>query len=60
LIKAPSLVVGGDRDYYCPLERLRETADGIPNCRLVIYEGKGHMVTGKMFEEDVIAFLNEV
>lgn len=59
-IKAPTLVIGGDKDYYCPAELLRETADGIPNAKLVLYEGKGHMAAmGKKFEEDILAFLNE-
>jgi pimeloyl-ACP methyl ester carboxylesterase len=58
-IKVPTLVIGGDKDYYCPVERLRETATGIPGARLVLYEGKGHMITGKQFGEDVLAFLNE-
>jgi len=59
-IKAPTLVIGGDQDYYCPVELLRETAAGIPNAELVLYEGKGHMATmGKKFDEDVLAFLNE-
>jgi len=58
-ISVPTLVIGGDRDYYCPVELLRGTAAGIPNARLVLYEGKGHMVSGKKFDEDVLAFLNE-
>ena len=58
-IRAPTLVIGGDKDYYCPVERLRETAAGIPDAKLVLYEGKGHMITGKQFDEDVLAFLNE-
>jgi pimeloyl-ACP methyl ester carboxylesterase len=58
-IRAPTLVIGGSKDYYCPVERLRETAAGIPNARLVLYEGKGHMIMGKRFDEDVLAFLNE-
>jgi len=58
-IRAPTLVIGGDKDYYCPVERLRETAAGIPDSRLVLYEGKGHMTMGKQFDEDVLAFLNE-
>ena len=58
-IKAPTLVIGGDKDYYCPAELLRETAAGIPNAKLVLYEGKGHMgAMGKKFDEDVLAFLN--
>jgi len=57
-IKAPTLVIGGDKDYYCPVERLRETAAGISDAKLVLYEGKGHMGTmGKKFDEDVLAFL---
>ncbi|MCW4046417.1 MAG: alpha/beta hydrolase [Candidatus Bathyarchaeota archaeon] len=59
-IKAPTLVIGGDKDYYCPVERFRETAAEIPNAKLVLYEGKGHMnIMGKKFDEDVLAFLNE-
>ncbi|NLE05542.1 MAG: alpha/beta hydrolase [Crenarchaeota archaeon] len=58
-IKAPTLVIGGDNDYFCPVERLRETAAGIPDAKLALYKGKGHMITGKQFEEDVLAFLNE-
>jgi len=59
-IKAPTLVIGGDKDYFCPVERLRETAAGIPNAKLIIYEGKGHMgAMGKKFDEDVLAFLND-
>jgi len=58
-IKAPTLVIGGDNDYYCPVELLRETAAGIPNAKLVLYEGKGHMIMGKKFDEDILAFLNE-
>lgn len=58
-IKAPTLVIGGDKDYYCPVDRLRETAAGIPDAKLVLYKGKGHMTMGKEFDEDVLAFLNE-
>ncbi|MCW4044565.1 MAG: alpha/beta hydrolase [Candidatus Bathyarchaeota archaeon] len=35
-IKAPTLVIAGDKDYFCPVERLRETAAGIPNAKLVL------------------------
>jgi pimeloyl-ACP methyl ester carboxylesterase len=56
-IVAPTLVVAGDHDYFCPVELLRETAAGIPNAKLIIYEGRGHMVSGKKFNEDVLAFL---
>jgi pimeloyl-ACP methyl ester carboxylesterase len=56
-ILAPTLVAAGDRDYFCPEELLRETAAGIPNAELVIYEGKGHEPLGKQFRHDVLAFL---
>jgi pimeloyl-ACP methyl ester carboxylesterase len=58
-IKASTLVIGGDKDYYCPVELLRETAAGISNSKLVLYKGKGHMIFGKRFDEDILAFLNE-
>ena len=57
-IKAYTLVIGGDKDYYCPVELLRETAAGIPNSKFVLHRGKGHMILGKKFDEDVLAFLN--
>ena len=46
-----------DHDYFCPVELLRETAAGIPNAKLIIHKGKGHMVSGKKFNEDVLTFL---
>ena len=59
-IKAPTLVICGDKDYFCPVERLRETAAGAPNAKLVLYKGKGHMnIMGKKFDEDILAFLDE-
>ncbi|MFB3888485.1 MAG: alpha/beta fold hydrolase [Candidatus Bathyarchaeia archaeon] len=58
-IKAPTLIIGGDKDYYFPLDLYRETAAGIPNARLILREGKGHVIWGKQFEEDVLAFLCE-
>ena len=43
-IKAPTLVIAGDRDFFCPIELLQETAALIPDARLVLIEGKGHSV----------------
>jgi pimeloyl-ACP methyl ester carboxylesterase len=56
-ITAPTLVVGGDRDYFCPEKLLRETAAGIHNANLIICEGKGHESLGRSFRKDVLAFL---
>ena len=58
-ISVPTLVIGGDRGYYFPVELLQGTAAGIANDLLVLYEGKGHMLSRKQFDDDVLEFLNE-
>jgi pimeloyl-ACP methyl ester carboxylesterase len=56
-IKVPTLVIGGDRDFFYPI---RETAAGIPNAKLILYKGVGHGAMMKRhFSEDVLAFLTE-
>jgi pimeloyl-ACP methyl ester carboxylesterase len=59
-ISAPTLLVVTDRDLelYTP-EAVRETAAGIPDCRLIIYSGMGHPAKGRQFERDVLAFLRQ-
>ena len=58
-IVAPTLVIGGGRDRFYPAELFRETANGIPNCRLLIYEERAHggTLTDRRFGRDVISFL---
>jgi pimeloyl-ACP methyl ester carboxylesterase len=58
-ISAPTLVIGGGRDRFYPRELFQETADGIPNARLVLYENRAHggTFTDKRFGTDVVAFL---
>jgi pimeloyl-ACP methyl ester carboxylesterase len=58
-ISAPTLVVGGARDRFYPRELIEETADGIQNARLVIYEDRAHGGTfaDRRFARDVVAFL---
>lgn len=58
-ITAPTLVVAGDQDPYYSPALFRETAEGIPHARLILYEGRGHPAGGKQFGEDVLAFLRE-
>ena len=58
-IKAPTLVVAGDEDPFYTEALFRETAEGIPNARLVLYKGMGHPAGGKQFQRDVLMFLNE-
>jgi pimeloyl-ACP methyl ester carboxylesterase len=58
-IKVPTLVIGGEEDFFYPI---RETAMGIPNAKLVLYEGFGHSVIferNRQFSEDILAFLTE-
>jgi pimeloyl-ACP methyl ester carboxylesterase len=57
-IKVPTLVIGGVDDYFYPI---KETADGIPNAELILYENYGHNAwsdNGKKFKADVMKFLN--
>jgi pimeloyl-ACP methyl ester carboxylesterase len=56
-ITAPTLIVAGERDYFCPTKLLRETALGIANARLITYQGKGHEPLGKPFQRDLLDFL---
>jgi pimeloyl-ACP methyl ester carboxylesterase len=58
-IKVPTLVVAGDKDPFYTEKLFRETAEGIPNARLILYPGMGHPAYGKQFHEDVLAFLKE-
>jgi pimeloyl-ACP methyl ester carboxylesterase len=57
-IRAPTLVITGAQDPFYTEALLRETAEGIPNARLILYEGKGHAPAGKQFGHDVLTFLN--
>ena len=57
-IKVPTLVIGGVYDYFYPI---KETADGIPNAKLILYENYVHnawMDNRKTFHKDVMDFLN--
>jgi pimeloyl-ACP methyl ester carboxylesterase len=58
-IRAPTLVLGGDRDPFYSEKLIRETAAGIPDARLAIYPGMGHPAMGKQFARDVLAFFGE-
>jgi pimeloyl-ACP methyl ester carboxylesterase len=58
-ISAPTLVIGGGRDRFYPSELFRETAERIPQARLVLYENRAHggTFTDRRFGRDVVAFL---
>jgi pimeloyl-ACP methyl ester carboxylesterase len=55
-IKAPTLVIGGDRDFF--YHPISDTAAGIPGAELVLYAGVGHgAIMKRKFTTDVLAFL---
>ena len=56
-IKAPTLVIAGENDPFYSPELFRETAEGIPDCKLVLYPGMGHPAMGKEFQAELAAFL---
>ncbi|NLX11299.1 MAG: alpha/beta hydrolase [Chloroflexi bacterium] len=58
-ITAPTLVVAGEQDPFYTAALFRETAEGIPNARLILYPGMGHPASGAQFQQDVLAFLRK-
>jgi len=58
-IRAPTLVVAGTADPFYTEALFRETAEGIPDGRLILYPGMGHPAMGKRFARDVLDFLDE-
>jgi pimeloyl-ACP methyl ester carboxylesterase len=58
-IRAPVLLLGGDRDRIFPREVVEETAALIPDCTLVWYPGKGHVGTAssRRVTGDVLSFV---
>lgn len=56
-IGAPTLVITGAQDPFYTEALLRETAQGIPDASLILYEGQGHAPAGKQFGQDTLMFL---
>lgn len=56
-ITAPTLVIAGMQDPFYTPALFRATAEGIPNARLILYDGMGHPASGKQFARDVPGFL---
>ena len=57
-IEAPVLLACGDRDQFFSPEVIRETADLIPDSRIVWYPGKAHVraASSSQVPRDVLAF----
>ncbi|WP_369373678.1 alpha/beta fold hydrolase [Promicromonospora sp. Populi] len=58
-IRAPTLLIQGDKDLVYPVELARQTVEGIPGARLVVYAGVSHSGTfnDNRFAVDALAFL---
>jgi pimeloyl-ACP methyl ester carboxylesterase len=58
-ISAPTLVVSGGRDRSYPPQLFSETAWGIPDARLILYEGRAHggTLADRRFGRDCVALL---
>nr|WP_042194480.1 alpha/beta hydrolase [Kibdelosporangium sp. MJ126-NF4] len=58
-IPAPTLLVAGELDLLYPRELAEETARRIPDARLRLYAGRGHMgvLRDKDFYPDIIRFI---
>ncbi|MDQ4491317.1 alpha/beta hydrolase [Sinomonas sp. ASV486] len=59
-ISVPTLVIGGDEDTPYGPAVFRETARGLPNGRLIMYYGRGHVGVQLTpgFAQDVLGFLD--
>lgn len=59
-IKVPTLVMSGELDIGYTVDDVRMTAEGIPNAKLILYEGYGHgliMANRKQLQKDILEFL---
>ncbi len=59
-IKAPTLVIHGDKDPLIPIPNGRRLARKIPGARLIVYSGVGHIPiieVAEQYNRDVLAFL---
>ncbi len=59
-IKVPVLILGGDKDFYFPLEKFKEMAALIPNSHLKINPNKGHDIfEEEQFAEDILNLMKK-
>jgi len=60
-IKVPTLVIGGEDDYFYPIQRLQKESQTL-NAKLILYKKFGHnawLDNRKQYQEGVLDFLNE-
>jgi pimeloyl-ACP methyl ester carboxylesterase len=58
-ITTPTLVIGGDRDFYYGPELFSQTAERMPNAHLLLYRGRTHVTAflDLRFTRDIMSFL---
>ncbi|MCA1716167.1 MAG: alpha/beta hydrolase [Actinobacteria bacterium] len=59
-ITSPTLVIHGDQDFYMPVANAAALAEAIPDARLRVLDGAGHLVFIEQAEEvneEIISFL---
>lgn len=56
-ITAPTLLIAGAKDPFYSPELFRETAAGIPDCKLLLYPNMAHPAMGREFKVELAAFL---
>ena len=44
LIKAPTCIVGGTKDAIFTVDDFKKTTEAIPNAKLILLEGAGHIL----------------
>ena len=59
LVKAPLLLIHGDRDRVVPISSLHELAERMPIKRVLVVEGAGHTDGFEALVGDVVGFLSE-
>ena len=62
-IKAPTLIVWGGRDTFCPRQDQDTLLRAIPSARLVVYEDAGHALhweEPERFAADLVAFIKSL
>ena len=59
-ITAPTLIIGGEKDQFFSISQFEETAELIPNAKLIFIEGAGHpapLEQSKLVKKEVFRFL---
>jgi proline iminopeptidase len=59
-ITCPTLLIGGQEDWICPIACTEEISGLIPDCRTVIIGGAGHIILGDQYEKTMNAVISFV